>query len=311
MVQGVWFITSATLREVFVLLLVSLGSARVKVPWKIKSSIFSVLDRLSLNKVIYWIHKRVTKRAQDKVRTFALSAPHPNWIFHEQNLIDYDCAGYVFEFGAGNHLAQNLYLSERVEKQHVCDLNYMLDLELVTTAVDALHSKGLLAHAFPVRSADDLLRYGIRYSAPADAADTGLSSGSIDACISTNTLEHIPLSSLKEIFTEVFRLLRSGGICSVKIDYSDHYSHTDPKISKLNFLKYSDEEWEAYNHTMHYQNRLRHGDYVNLFSSLGFQILVESCVRSSEPFDFTPHGNFLSVNNWDAISGNFLLAKRL
>ena len=39
-----------------------------------------------------------------------------------------------------------------------------------------------------------------------------------------------------EILLGVHRLLVPNGILTAKIDYSDHYSHTDRNISKLNFL---------------------------------------------------------------------------
>ena len=89
--------------------------------------------------------------------------------------------------------------------------------------------------------------------APYDAANTDLKNKSLDASISTNTLEHIPHKDIVNIFTELRRTLKDNGVVSLSIDYSDHYAHTDKKISLLNFLKYDDKTWNKFNHKHHYQ----------------------------------------------------------
>ena len=71
-----------------------------------------------------------------------------------------------------------------------------------------------------------------------DAAKTDFESGSLDACISTNTLEHSK-RNIVLIFRELYRTLKDD----TRIDYSDHYAHTDLSISLLNYLKYSETEW--------------------------------------------------------------------
>jgi hypothetical protein len=62
---------------------------------------------------------------------------------------------------------------------------------------------------------------------------------------------------------------------SLFIDYKDHYSYFDHGISTYNFLQYSDRKWRFFNPPLHYQNRLRHGDYLRLFQQAGFEILDE------------------------------------
>ena len=60
------------------------------------------------------------------------------------------------------------------------------------------------------------------------------------------------------------------------IDYSDHYAHTDNKITYLNFLKFSKIEWRKYNNKYLFQNRMRHQDYRNLFLQNNFEVLEEN-----------------------------------
>ena len=115
----------------------------------------------------------------------------------------------------------------------------------------------------------------IQYIAPGDAARTGLSHGSIDVHTSFNVFEHIPPGILGKILEEGNRIISDGGLFVHRIDYSDHFSHSDSSISPINFLQYSDTEWDKYADNRYmYMNRLRHDDFVNLFQSAGQHILA-------------------------------------
>src|SRR5262249_19297448 len=118
----------------------------------------------------------------------------------------------------------------------------------------------------------DLCR--IDYVAPGDAANTGLPEHSIDFHTSYTVFEHIPLEGLRQILKEGNRIMRKNGLFIHKIDYSDHFTHTDKSISAINFLQYSDDDWERYagNRYM-YMNRLRHDDFITLFESVGHRIV--------------------------------------
>ena len=98
----------------------------------------------------------------------------------------------------------------------------------------------------------------IQYLAPADAANTNLLDDSIDYHISTNTLEHIPYEVLRNIFIEVKRILKYKGIAIHFIDLSDHFEEQDNSISKINFLRFSNNEWTYIaGNQFAYCNRLR------------------------------------------------------
>lgn len=115
----------------------------------------------------------------------------------------------------------------------------------------------------------------INYVSPADAAGTGLPGRSVDFHTSRNVLEHIPPSVLRGILEEGSRIIRDEGLFVHGIDYSDHFSHRDQSISAINFLQYSDSDWDRYagNRYM-YMNRLRHDDFMSMFESLGHHILL-------------------------------------
>ena len=114
----------------------------------------------------------------------------------------------------------------------------------------------------------------IRYQAPADAAHLDLSAHTIDYHVSYAVLQHIPPDILRNIITEARRLLKPGGLFVHWIDLSDHFSHGDHSISSVNFLRFSEKEWDrlAGNRFM-YQNRLRIDDYIQILKGMGAAIL--------------------------------------
>jgi hypothetical protein len=114
----------------------------------------------------------------------------------------------------------------------------------------------------------------IDYIAPGNATNTGLPTRSIDFHTSYTVFEHISPEALKQILEEGNRIISNDGLFIHRIDYSDHFSHSDRNISAINFLQYSDDEWMRYagNRYM-YMNRLRHDDFVSLFQSARHRIL--------------------------------------
>ena len=115
----------------------------------------------------------------------------------------------------------------------------------------------------------------ITYVAPGDAAQTNLPDSSVDFHTSYNVFEHIPLRVLRRILEEGNRIVRKGGLFAHRIDYSDHFSHSDPSISAIHFLRFSDFVWHLYSGNRYmYMNRLRHDDFVEFFRSAGHTILL-------------------------------------
>lgn len=52
-----------------------------------------------------------------------------------------------------------------------------------------------------------------------------------DLIATTATLEHIPMSILKPILKECYRLCNKYSVVSMFIDYADHYSYADKNIN--------------------------------------------------------------------------------
>jgi hypothetical protein len=191
----------------------------------------------------------------------------------------------AYAFGAGWELAGPLSMwALGVDDQTVVDLQPVLRWELVSHSVCLLeeHHEALQARLgralrrpsrTPVESLSALRkRFGIDYRAPFDARDTGLPESTFDLVTSTFTLEHVPPEDVAAILRESARLLTPSGVASHCVDLHDHFAHRDASVSVYNFLRYSDRRWGLVNSALHYQNRLRSRDYLELFSGAGLQI---------------------------------------
>lgn len=276
----------------------------MNISWTTKSRLFSLFDLLGRD-ALYFTQRYVSRRSAIKLPVI----PH-SWKFHKENIEAFR-ATRLIEFGAGKHLGQNLFLASNALRQQVVDLNPMLDLQLVNQVIRRLQDQGALTEASPVRSREDLEQhYGITYLAPVDMTSTAFDDSSFDICVSTNTLEHIPAATIEGIFRELRRILTPGGIVSAQIDYSDHYAHTDRSITRLNYLRFSEEDWARHNHNFHYQNRLRHSHYRRIFLDAGFEILREQAMKPSETVPGDLHPELLTGDDSDyCLAGLWVLRK--
>lgn len=251
----------------------------MNINWKLKSLIFRIIDQFRLKKLLYYIQKNITKNA--KVEFTSLKE---DWLYHRENLKNLK-SKKIIEFGAGKSLEQNIYLSNFFDHQTLIDLNHMIDFKLVNIAIKQLNKINNTYSKNVISNFDDLrLNYNIDYMAPVDIASTNLiKNDTFDGCISTNTLEHIPKENLVNILIKLKNIIKNEGLVSAIIDYSDHYSHTDKNLSPLNFLKYNSYEFNYYNHDSHYQNRLRHDDYKDIFQKIGFKVLKSKALNYTKP----------------------------
>jgi hypothetical protein len=194
-----------------------------------------------------------------------LNAPIAYWLLGAQQVITIDVNPYL----KGEILQESIhYIAANTEKIRTLFEGMMLEDRL-----DAL-VRLLGSSSFSTDRVLELCR--IQYIAPGDAAHTSLPAGSIDYHTSIVVLQHIPPDVLPRIILEGNRIIRDDGMFVHRINYSDHFSHSDATISALNFLQFSDAEWNKYagNRYM-YANRLRHDDFLDLFRSAGQCIVAE------------------------------------
>ena len=244
-----------------------------QINWKLKALLYKVFGIFNLKRSFYFIQKNITKRS--KINFQSLS---PHWIRHAGTIKNYNCTD-VLEIGAGKSLEQNIYISYNFEnsiKQTAIDINPMIDFQLFNQA--SLKISNLMNKNFKgsVKNYNDLLKlYNIKYYSPSDLNKLIDENHKFDICISTTTLEHFSLQDLNDFLKKINFVLIKKKLISSIIDYSDHYAHTDNKITYLNFLKFNKVNWEKYNNKYLFQNRMRHQDYRNLFKKNNFKVLQE------------------------------------
>lgn len=121
-----------------------------------------------------------------------------------------------------------------------------------------------------------LRRLRVEYHAPCDVVRSPLPDGTFDIVTSRAVLEHVPPDILRPLLGRAFRLLRPGGWTCHAIDNSDHWSHADGRLSRVNFLRYSDRHFGLLNrfNPLDYQNRLRHPEYAELLRGAGFEVVT-------------------------------------
>lgn len=113
----------------------------------------------------------------------------------------------------------------------------------------------------------------LTYMAPFDI--TAVPDASLDLVMSRACLEHIPAPDLEALAARLRTKLKRGGFMAHAIDNSDHFSHVDPRLSRVNFLTWSD----AKHHLMWSlarggENRLRHHEYADLFRRNGYEVIA-------------------------------------
>jgi len=249
-------------------------------------------------RVNYLFQKHITKSLPINDATFvkkmAVAKEHFDTFAQYVRVADSKNINY-YEFGAGWDLINPIGLSLLgIGKLCCTDVRELVFPELLNDTISKLYRlKGNIPFDYCLPEETPLVRkcnfkdilmtyFSINYRAPVDARCTGIQESVMDLIVSNLTLEHIPKNDISKILQECYRILKKYGIVSCFIDYTDHWSHFDRTISIYNFLKYSPSKWQRYNPSLHYQNRLRHKDYLELISQTGFDVLENSPVLPSK-----------------------------
>lgn len=269
--------------------------------WRLKALAFRALDLPGGARAHYFLQRHVT-------RNWPRRGPTLDSLMGIGRRITEDFARHaggsaktVLEIGAGRDLAVPLALRRLgVGKVIASDVTRLAKLDLIQHAACRL-----LAGGIEFRDWDDLERFGITYRAPhrVTAADE-----QVDCSCSNEVLEHVPPDQLVDLLAGLRAV--TTGITTHSIDYSDHYARSDGRVSRFNFLRYSDEAWRPFNSGMQYVNRLRHSDYVKLFRKAGFTILEESSTPGQPPADLPIADRFRGYDAADlfALRGRIVAA---
>lgn len=242
--------------------------------WRLKAFTFRVLDLPGGEHAHYFLQRHVTRNWPRRPATLDALAGIARRVVDDYARNVGRQPDSVLEVGAGRDLAVPLALRRLgVATVIASDVTRLARLDLIQHAASRL-----LAGQVHFGGWDDLERFGIFYRAPHRISGND---GKVDCSCSNEVLEHVPPDQLIKLLDGLREI--TTGITTHSIDYSDHFARSDPGISRLNFLRYSDEEWRPFNSGKQYVSRLRHSDYLRLFRQAGFTILEESTVASEPP----------------------------
>jgi len=255
--------------------------------WRLKAAIQTLLGWMPKSEQLnYLLQRHVTKtlpitdgelagqvaKAQRNVDAFRRLHPTPLGEAH------------LYEFGVGWDLLMPLvYYCMGVERQTVIDLKPLARTELIRDMAQRLAQSGSLfglprSPALPDGSPSTrelAASWGIDYRAPADARNVDLAAQSIEMVTSCDVLEHVPIEDMAAILVECRRILRDDGILRIRVDYQDHYWYFDSGTSPYNFLGFSPRAWRRYNPSLHFQNRIRHMELLDLIQESGLDVLED------------------------------------
>lgn len=201
--------------------------------------------------------------------------------FQKYNSLSENTKRY-YEFGAGWDLLTPLSMSALGFDVSCIDIRRLVFSNLIVNSLDRLDgfSEGNIKDDFQEfgYGSGDVLSFleqnmDFHYYAPKDARNTGFEKDYFDFASSTEVFEHVPEKDLYNILVETYNILKPGGVFILKIDYRDHWAFFDKKISIYNYLRYSEQEWNKYNPSLHYQNRLRHIDHIEIIKKTSFEIV--------------------------------------
>ena len=259
--------------------------------FKLKNLIQHFLSNIPYGYNINFLLQRyVTKKLPPSITDFEkkihiAKIHHKN--YEDYNNIDIKTNNY-FEFGADWNLAIPLYFLTKGFNVYCIDIRKLVNIGLILDSlfkINSLNKSNYFSNSHLTdKNILNTLKPNFNYLAPVDAKYTSFDNNHFDFISSSVTMEHIPFEDLLDIFNECYRILKNGGIFSMEIDYKDHWSYSDNNLSIYNFLKFSKKKWRYYNPSLHFQNRLRHSDYINIIKQTKFKI-VDLVVDSPSSID--------------------------
>lgn len=139
----------------------------------------------------------------------------------------------------------------------------------------------LLNSVLSADSLDDLYReLGLSYYVEPTGSLHNFPDESFDCVFSFHVLEHVPRVNIDNLVSSIHRVLRPGGFSVHQIGIDDHLQHYDPRMSKKNYIRYSDRAWKMFfENELQYFNRLQTTEWLQAFQEQFTQLesIPEHC----------------------------------
>jgi hypothetical protein len=118
-----------------------------------------------------------------------------------------------------------------------------------------------------------LASLNIDYRCPLDLTRAAWTGPAIDIVISSNVLEHIPPTGLRDLHVRIASFLSPQGFCIHRFNPGDHFAAWTG--SSIHFLKFSERAWKRLDGSgLAYHNRLRTPQYAELLAGTGLKLAL-------------------------------------
>lgn len=279
---------------------------------KIKTSIFKFLNVLPANVGMHLYHflqnfsenKNLTvkiKSSEDTFNTFLQ-------IYEKLNIKIKDSA--VIEIGSGWLPIMPYFFIYKGKTKNV--FTYDLNTHYQKKSIEyfnTVFSKEYNQTIDPLKNNRYSLPEGVNYYPSQNIIKAEIPK--VDVVFSRFVLEHVTPEDIFEMHKKFKSSLEKGSYIVHFISPSDHRAYSDKSLSLQDFLKYSPKEWDGIQTKFDYHNRLRLPQYIDIFKSLGYEIVYltsDSTKEGTPNFDLfkklNVHNDYKNYSDQELTAGN-------
>lgn len=151
-----------------------------------------------------------------------------------------------------------------------------------------------LKKSYKVKDLDELLRVTNIHGYESQIIPNNVKNNSVDIFFSNSVLQRISIDWLKKMLKDTSKVMKKDAIFWHKIDCNDINAMYDKKITRYQYLKYSDRLWKLMtSEVFNNQNRLRQSDFIKSFNEVGFKPIF---VRSQHPKNYKKQLKSIKIN---------------
>lgn len=145
--------------------------------------------------------------------------------------------------------------------------------ETTRTESQKAHAREILRKVIDCTSFDEVYALlGFRYIIGVDQLHAAIKDAELDVVFSSDVLEHVPASTVAEMASQHFRMLKPGGVSSHQVVPSDHLCIYDKRVNNKNYLRYGDSVWNFFfANDVQYINRIQMSEWAEIYRKAGFE----------------------------------------